>query len=126
MIKESSLKLYEVATVDTRHIKYADGTDPDVIAHLVGKYPFETTVYQLVAASEPLTTYEELFGDTINVDANYRRNLAVGDLYLSRSKTADSASLEHQSVVDALREGKLDLLTNKERLAIYGVGETVN
>ena len=117
---------FEIATVDTRHIKYADGTDPDVIAHLVGKYPFETTVYRLVTVSEPLTTYEELFGDTINVNHDYRRDLAVGDLYLSRSKTQEAAALEHDAVVTALQEGKLDLLTNKERLAIYGVGETVN
>ena len=117
---------YEVATVDTRRIKYAEGTSPEVIEHLVGKYPFETTVYRLVDIKEPIESFEELFANTINVNDALRRDMSTGDLYLSRSKTADGAATEHEYVVNSLREGTLDLLTGKERVAIYGMADTVN
>ena len=126
MVAFNGQATYEVATVDTRRIKYAEGTSPEVIEHLVGKYPFETTVYRLIDIKEPLTSFEEFFADTINVCSNYRRDFSLGDLYLSRSKTVDGAAIEHDSVVELLKTNKLDMLTQKERMAIYGIGETVN
>lgn len=92
--------------------------------HMVGSWPYETSVYSLVNINEPLSSSEELFGDAINVNSLYRRDLVAGDLYLSRSRTAEAAALEHDKVVCEIQHGALLLLTQDERMAVYGAGET--
>lgn len=116
-------KRYEVCTIDLRQVDAVNGKENGYVDHMLGKYPFETAVYQLVDINEPPTSFEELFGDTINVNELYRRDLVAGDLYLSRSSEQEAAAIEHQNVVDELKAGVLLLLTQNERQAIYGTAE---
>ncbi len=97
-----------------------------MIDSMIGEYPYETTVYRLIDIREPVTDFESMFGDEVNVNHLYRRDLNLGDLYLSRSRSAIGAALEHDSVISSFKDGTVVFLTNKERMAIYGVGDTIN
>lgn len=119
----NATKKYEVCTIDLRKIDAVNGKENGYVDHMLGKFPFETAVYQLVDISEPPTSFEELFGDTLNVNHLYRRDLVAGDLYLSRSRGPEAAALEHDDVVNLLKSELLLLLTQNERNAIYGPGE---
>lgn len=90
---------------------------------MLGKYPYETSVYPLLPIDEPTTDFESLFGDTINVNSHYRRDLVSGDVYLSRSRDEDAAALAHDEVVSGIVSGSLMLLTQDERSAVYGERE---
>lgn len=115
---------YEVATTDLRKIK----TDvaPEIMKQIIKGWPFETTVYRLIAASEPITEQEAIFGDEVYVNEVYRRDFMIGDLYLCREKTGDAAALVHDQIVNGLVTGDIELLTPQERMAIYGVSNTLN
>lgn len=112
-------------TVDLRQLALEVG-DQEIVRKMIGRYPFETTVYRLLPADEPLHPYEEVFGAEVYVNEQFRRDFLTGDLYLSRSRTLEGAALEHDAVVDALKKADLTLLTQSDRMAIYGIGDTLD
>ena len=116
-------KQYEVATYHTK-----EQLEPDIFmlwAPLLAKQPYETTVYQLIAASHPLSSLERNFIDMIGVNEKYRRDLDLGDLYIQRTATQDEAALEHDSVVTSFVDGTIILFTVDERNAVFGPNKIV-
>lgn len=109
---------YEVYTCNTRE---AVGEETAQFWESVLKeYPYETAVYKCYPANQPLSEKELEFHDIVTIDGNIRRNLDLGDLYISRSTSEDAAAMEHQAVIDEFKSGDILLLTKAEREAIYG------
>lgn len=115
-------KLYEVATYDLRLVPVGEKSKPQVQELLEG-YPFETIVYKAIQRDTGLSDYERLFGDYVFINESLRRDLTLGDLYLSRSDTQEAAALEHDNVVESFKRGDILLLTPDERIAVYGAGK---
>lgn len=109
---------YEVATYYTKDA--LDQVTFQFWAPLIGEYPYETNVYKLVPKDKPLSQLEKNFLDMVSVNDKYRRDLDLGDLYVSRSRTEDAAALEHQNVIDEFKTDEIILLTQDERAAVHG------
>lgn len=109
---------YEVYTCNTR-ISVGEETAQFWEA-VLKDYPYETAVYKCVAKSKPLSDKELEFADAVSINDSLRRNLDLGDLYVSRSASEEGAALEHQSVIDGFKSGDILLFTKAEREAIYG------
>jgi len=56
----------------------------------------------------------------VPVDARFRRDLELGDLFVERTKDEDTCALKHQQVIDSFKDGSILLFTQNERAAIYG------
>lgn len=111
-------KRYETVTVDLRLVE----DDIDAFQEMIGEYPFETCVYSVIDSSVPYTQFETMMREYVPIDAAHRRDLELGDLYLSRSKDEEAAAMEHDKVVNSFKDGTIVLLTPQERVAIYGPG----
>jgi hypothetical protein len=109
---------YEVYTCNTRQSVGEETAEfwEDVLK----EYPYETAIYKAIPASVPLTEKELEFRDIVSINDTLRRNLDLGDLYVSRSTTEDAAAMEHQTVIEGFKSGDVMLLTASEREAIYG------
>ena len=111
----------EVSTEDLRKLKVASEEVYEQVKEDINQYPFETTVYKLVPGDCAKSDYERLFDlSEVDISEEWRREIDLGDLYLSRSKDQDSAALEHDNVVSQIQSGDLMLLTQAERIAVYG------
>ncbi len=117
--------IIQVSTVDLHKIEYDTQADKNLALSMIQDYPYETTVYELVDKDKPFENSEELFGDYLYVDGSLRRDLSLGDLYLSRSRTIEGASIEHDHVVTGIVSNDLVLLTQTERAALYGAGDVL-
>ena len=116
---------YEVMTFDLRTIRVENETSQKVVKTMIGKYPFETTVYRLCHELKPLVPIEELLSEELGTFENMRRDLSVGDMYLSRSRNQYEAASEHQNVVDGILSGSLRLMSVYDRVAILGLSNVV-
>ena len=111
----------EVSTEDLSKLEVASEEVYNQIKDDIKAFPFETTVYKLVAGDCAKSDYERLFAtDEVDISPEWRRDIDLGDLYLSRSKDTESAALEHDNVVSQIKDGGLMLLTQAERIAVYG------
>lgn len=113
-------KKYEVITNDIA--KTVDDETAEFWEEMLKDYPFETIVYKCVSASAPYTELENTLADLVEIagSTELRRDLELGDLYISRSSTEDAAAIEHDSVVQEFKSDSILLLTQNERVAIYG------
>lgn len=118
---EYNSKHYEVMTCDTR--KSLNEETFHFWDSLLKDYPFETVIYRLVDASKPYTPIEQQLAELVPVSATLRRDLETGDLYVSRSSDEESASLEHDGVINDFKNDEVILLTQDERAAIHGPGK---
>ncbi len=116
---------YEVVTYDLRYIKMSQDTSQQLIKSMIGKHPFETTVYKLVSLETPLEEIEEILTSELGAFEGLRRDLSRGDLYLSRSEDKYSAALEHDDVVNGIQAGTVRLLGSADRMALIGIGSDV-
>lgn len=118
---EYDSKSYEVMTCDTRKT-----LAEETVAFwdsILKDYPFETVIYRLVPAGRPYTTIEQQLAELVPVNASLRRDLEIGDLYVSRSSDEESAALEHDGVIEEFKADSILLFTQDERAAIYGPGK---
>src|SRR5689334_5723010 len=90
-------KNYEVVTYDTK--KAFDEQSVILWENLFRDYPFETVVYRLCEASRPYTPMELQLAELVPINAELRRDMELGDLYVSRSSDEESAALEHDNIV---------------------------
>lgn len=112
---------YEVYTCNTK--ESVGEETAEFWESVLRDYPFETAVYKCVPATKPLSDKEKDFQDAVAIDDVIRRDLDLGDLYVSRSSDEEAAALEHQAVIDAFKTNDILLFTKAEREAIYGAGE---
>jgi hypothetical protein len=109
---------YELYTCNTR-----ESVGPETAEfweEVLKAYPYETAVYKCCPASRPFTDKEKEFREISPINDMLRRDLDLGDLYVSRSTTEEAAALEHQAVLDGFKTGDVLLFTKAEREAIYG------
>lgn len=118
---EENGKFYEVMTCDTT--KVSDAETAPFWEQLFKDYPFETVVYRLCDATRPYTAIEQQLAELVPVNATLRRDLELGDLYVSRSSDQDSAAMEHDNVVQEFKDGCIILMTQDERAAVHGPGK---
>ncbi len=118
---EYESRKYEVMTCDTTKI-----ADPDTAAfwkELFKDYPFETVIYRLCDAKKPYTQIEQQLAELVPVNEELRRDLELGDLYVSRSADEESAALEHDAVIQGFKDDSVILMTQDERSAVHGPGK---
>lgn len=112
---------YEVYTCNTK-----ESVGPETAEfwdELLKNYPYETAVYKAVPATKPLSDKESEFLDIIAITPALRRDFDLGDLYVSRSDSEESAALEHDLVIEQFKSGDILLFTKAEREAIYGADQ---
>lgn len=118
---EDAGKFYEVMTCDTT--KVADADTASFWESLFKDYPFETVIYRLCDAGKPYTPIELQLAELVPVNAKLRRDLQLGDLYVSRSHDEESAALEHDKIIEEFKDGSVILMTQDERSAVFGPGK---
>lgn len=118
---DDGVRQYEVMTCDTT--KIADAETAAFWDSLFKDYPFETVIYRLCPATKPYTAIETQLAELVPVNAELRRDLELGDLYVSRSHDEESAALEHDKCVEEFKEGTIILMTQDERAAVWGPGK---
>lgn len=112
---------YEVMTCDTT--KMVDQDVSDFWESLLRDYPYETVIYALCPTSKPPTANEVQLAELLPVNSELRRNLDLGDLYVSRSANEEAAAMEHDNVIAEFKAGTIILMTQEERAAVYGPGK---
>lgn len=117
LIKMDGLQ-YELYTCNTK--ESVGEETAEFWEEVLKEYPYETAIYKAIPASVPLTEKEMEFRDIVPINDSLRRNLDLGDLFVSRSTTEDVAAMEHQQVIEEFKSGEILLLTKAEREAIYG------
>ena len=123
LIEEEDGTCYEVQTVHT--VTALDQETAAFWSELLKHHPYETTVYKLVPANKPMTNKEAPLFDLAVVNEKYRRDLELGDLYVTRTANEDEAALEHDNVIGEFKSKSILLFTLEERNAIYGPGKMV-
>ena len=118
---EYETRKYEVMTCDTT--KIADADTAAFWQSLFKDYPFETVIYRLCEASRPYSQIEQQLAELVPVNAELRRDLELGDLYVSRSADEESAALEHDNVIQEFKNDGIILMTQDERSAVHGPGK---
>lgn len=116
-------KKYEVITCHTLQAMEADAAI--FWNALFTDYPYETVVYRLIPASTPYTAIEQQLAEIVPVNSEVRRDLELGDVYISRSNSEEAAAIEHQDVIESFRDDSIILMTQDERAAIYGPGKLI-
>ena len=114
-------KKYEVFTYDTR--KSMDPVTFEFWSAVLADFPFETCVYSCVPANTPYTSIEQKLAELVPINSEVRRNIELGDLYVSRSTTEDAAALEHDNVIQEFKDDTIILMTQEERAAVFGPGK---
>lgn len=77
-----------------------------------------TSVFRLKAASNELSLFEEMFFPDLKVNAEFIRDIYIGELYKQIATDYHQAALNHDYAVEHLNKDTLRLIDSAERMAL--------